>query len=119
LVLIWRERMRAKTKENDLTICEKEVIATVYELPENERSLKIICALVNKTFGHEWMPQTVSTFLHRIVEKGYLTWVRQGRVALYTPTYSNKEFRKELLKEVIDLMYKDKEDIKKDIEELF
>lgn len=54
--------MRAKTKENDLTICEKEVIATVYELPENERSLKIICALVNKTFGHEWMPQ----FIHRM-----------------------------------------------------
>ena len=67
------------TLEN-LTDCEQLVMKTVWD-SEEELSLMEIMQRVNDKYHKEWKPQTVSTFLARLVRKGYLRHYRQGRVS--------------------------------------
>lgn len=47
---------------------------------------------VNGRYGKDWKPQTVSTFLSRLVKKGFLTFYRKGRYAYYEPAVSKEEY---------------------------
>ena len=69
------------TLEN-LTDCEQLVMKTVWD-SEEELSLMEIMQRVNDKYHKEWKPQTVSTFLARLVRKGYLRHYRQGRVFFF------------------------------------
>lgn len=59
----------------------------------------------NKEFKHEWKPQTVSTFLARLVRKGYLTMIRRGRCCYYTPTILLEEYRLKNMNERIAILF--------------
>lgn len=65
-----------------LTACEELVMKTIWDAGE-ELSLTEIMQRTNEKYHKEWKPQTVSTFLGRIVRKGYLRSYRQGRVFFY------------------------------------
>ena len=41
--------------------------------------------------GNEWAQKTVNTFLARLVEKGALTFTRQGKTNLYRPARTREE----------------------------
>ena len=47
---------------------------------ERDLDLTDITQRVNEAYNKKWRPQTVSTFLARLVKKGYLRHYRQGRV---------------------------------------
>lgn len=66
----------------NLTACEQLVMKTVWDA-EKELGLMEITQSVNETYHKDWKPQTVSTFLARLVRKGYLESHRQGRVFYY------------------------------------
>ena len=42
---------------------------------------------------HSWSPKTVQTMLLRLVKKGALTYTKQSRVFVYTPTIGEGEYR--------------------------
>ena len=65
-----------------LTTCEELVMKTIWDASE-ELSLTEIMQRVNEKYHKEWKPQTVSTFLARLVRKGYLQYYRKGRVFFY------------------------------------
>ena len=67
-----------------LTECELQVMKIIWE-KEREMNLQEILKEVNLKYGKDWKPQTVSTFLARLVRKGYLNMYRSGRTFLYTP----------------------------------
>ena len=69
-------------KLEKLTDCEELVMKTVWDA-EEELSLMEVMARVNDKYHKDWKPQTVSTFLARLVKKGYLKHYRQGRVFFY------------------------------------
>ncbi len=69
-------------KLEKLTDCEELVMKTVWDA-EEELSLMEVMARVNDKYHKDWKPQTVSTFLARLVKKGYLRHYRQGRVFFY------------------------------------
>ncbi len=69
-------------KLENLTDCEELVMKTVWDA-EEELSLMEVMARVNEKYHKDWKPQTVSTFLARLVKKGYLRHYRQGRVFFY------------------------------------
>lgn len=54
---------------------------------------------VNGENGKNWKPQTVSTFLARLVKKGYLTVYRKGRYSYYQPAVSKEEYWKATMQE--------------------
>ena len=57
---------------------------------------------VNQRFEQDWKPQTVSTFLHRLILKGYLSMYRKGRITYYAPLVAREEYAKKCMKEYID-----------------
>ena len=49
--------------------------------------------------GKSWKPQTVSTFLARLVKKSFLTVYRKGRYSFYQPAVSKEDFWKATVQE--------------------
>ena len=82
------------TLEN-LTDCEQLVMKTVWDAAE-ELSLMEIMQRVNDKYHKQWKPQTVSTFLARLVRKGYLRHYRQGRVFYYQILVPLEEYKGQL-----------------------
>lgn len=92
-----------------LSECEEQVMIVIWnskEAPDLQMALKD----VNVRFEHEWKPQTVSTFLARLVKKGYLSMERRGRYCYYTPTVSLEEYRSEKMKSVVDALFGEDKD---------
>ena len=79
-------------KAQHVTECELLVMKAIWSHPEKDMALPEILGIVNSTYGKEWAPQTVSTFLKRLVNRGFLKVYRQGRSFFYHDNISLKEF---------------------------
>lgn len=89
----------------EITACEEEVLLSIFKLNPDEAALQQIWSMVNEEFKHEWKPQTVSTFLARLVRKNYLTMIRRGRHCCYTPAMSLEEYRLQNMKERLEVLF--------------
>lgn len=56
----------------ELSKSEEHVMITIW-LSSEPPTMKSVRADVNSRFNHEWVPQTISTFLSRLYKKGYVT----------------------------------------------
>ena len=65
---------------NDISACEKLVMKVIWDSTE-ELALQEVMDGVNHENGKNWKPQTVSTFLSRLVKKGFLN-MYQGQILL-------------------------------------
>lgn len=79
------------TKVERLTDCEEMVMKTVWDA-ERELGLMDITQGVNEVCKKNWKPQTVSTFLARLVRKGYLKHDRRGRLFFYHILISREKY---------------------------
>lgn len=75
--------------------CELKALLCVYnhhaefgEAPD----LKSTIVELNGKYKKDWKPQTVSTFLSRLVKKGLLITARKGRYSYYTPVHELDDF---------------------------
>lgn len=75
-----------------LTESEKVTMKCVWDLGDGTR-LAHILAVANDKYGKEWKSQTVSTFLGKLVAKGYVEQYRDGRYYCYRILISKKEYR--------------------------
>lgn len=94
----------------DLTNCEEIVMKAVWDA-EKELDLMGITQRVNEIYHKEWKPQTVSTFLARLVRKGYLKHYRQGRVFYYQILVSQKDYLGEMAVRFAEFWKKENVDI--------
>lgn len=76
---------------NDISACEKLVMKVIWDSTE-ELALQEVMDGVNHENGKNWKPQTVSTFLSRLVKKGFLNMYRKGRYCYYQPLVSKEDF---------------------------
>ncbi|MDD6305798.1 MAG: BlaI/MecI/CopY family transcriptional regulator [Clostridiales bacterium] len=83
---------------NDISACERLVMKAIWDTPE-EMALQEIMDKVNEENGKSWKPQTVSTFLARLVRKGFLSSYRKGRYSYYQPVVSKEDFWKATMNE--------------------
>lgn len=83
---------------NDISLCEKLVMKTIWDSPE-DLALQEVLEKVNEENGRKWKPQTVSTFLARLVKKGFISAYRKGRYSFYQPVVSKAEFLKATVEE--------------------
>lgn len=83
-------------KIKGITECEEVVMKCIWDSQE-KLALSDITAMVNEKYGRIWKPQTVSTFLSRLVKKGYLDLYRQGRYFYYTALVSQKEYKRNII----------------------
>ena len=93
-----------------LTNCEKLVMKTVWDA-EQELELADITQRVNELYDKEWKPQTVSTFLARLVKKGYLKHYRKGRVFYYQILIPQKDYLGEMAGQFLEFWKRENVDI--------
>lgn len=87
-----------------LSECEELVMAFIWGQDEAQ-DMSTIMRAVNKKHGKEWKPQTVSTFLTRLVRKEYLASERKGRYTYYHPLVTLEDYRKQRMSEILQLLY--------------
>lgn len=101
-----------------LTESEEYVMRAVWDLKQ-EPVLSSVCSRVNDIYGKDWRPQTVSTFLAKLVRKNYLKLQRNGKIYTYKILVSPEKYNKEQLKRLYIFLYKnDKDVMQQDLEEL-
>ena len=88
-----------------LTAAEKLVMMTIWN-SEEEISLSQITHSVNETYGKKWKPQTVSTFIAKIVQKGFIKMKREGRKIVYEILISMDDYRAQEAQEFVKLWHK-------------
>lgn len=87
-----------------LSDCEEQVLLTVYGVQETS-STRELCDMVNEKFHHEWTQQTVSTFIARLIKKGYLTRDKKGRYCIYKAAVPLEEYRRMKLLELVERIF--------------
>ena len=92
-------------KAQHVTECELLVMKTIWSHPEKDMALPEILGLVNSTYGKEWAPQTVSTFLKRLVNRGFLRVYRQGRSFFYHELISFTDYREATIFDACDFWF--------------
>ena len=85
-------------KVNGLTESEKIIMKCVWDLGDGAR-LAHIMEVANGKYKKNWKPQTVSTFLGKLVKKKFLEQYRDGRYFYYHILVSRHDYRCRMLKE--------------------
>lgn len=101
-----------------LTEGEEMVMKAVWDC-KKEPVLSEVVERVNGVYGKNWKPQTVSTFLAKLVRKNYLKMQRDGKIYTYKILVKERMYSKEQLKRLYIFLYKnDKEAVIQDLETL-
>lgn len=116
-------------KIEKLTESEELVMKSIWDC-RKEPVLSDVVDRVNGFYGKDWKPQTVSTFLAKLVRKNYLQLCRNGKIYTYKILISEAAYRQKLYKHHISFwnqnditnfvaeMYENGDLTKEDIEEL-
>lgn len=83
-----------------MTDCELVVMKCIWT-SDHEMALPEIVDMVNDKYKREWKSQTVSTFLARLVKKGFLTLYRNGRQFYYVPLVKEVDYKTNELEECL------------------
>ncbi len=84
-------------KYEKLTDSEELVMKCVWDCPV-QVTLPEIVKMVNDRYGKDWKPQTVSTFLARLVRKDYVKLHRIGRLFYYEILISEEAYKSQILR---------------------
>lgn len=76
-----------------LTTAEMLVMRTIWK-SDHDLVLHEVVKGCNESYGKDWKPQTVSTYLSHLVQKEFLQMNRAGKVYTYHPRVSGEEFMK-------------------------
>ena len=90
-----------KKNKTNLTECEQLVMKVIWN-SEEELTLPDIVKAVNETYQKEWKPQTVSTFLARLVKKNYLNSYRSGRTFYYQSLVEEKTYGHKMIENCVE-----------------
>lgn len=85
------------TKIKKLPNSEFDVMRAIWGSPP-----PITAKGISEKLDNEWKAQTILTLLHRLVEKGFLDTVKNGKERNYTPLISESEYLKYETGEFLD-----------------
>lgn len=95
---------------------QKGIDITIIWNGKETLGLNDVLADSNAKLGCNWALQTVSTFMARLVKKGFLIKTKKGRFTCYAPVISLEDYRREKMKDMINLLYNgDTEAAKRDL----
>jgi len=94
----------AYTMKYELTKAETKVMLAIWSA-DHDMALPEIMEIAESLFHNGWKPQTVSTFLTRLVHKGFLNMYRRGRAFLYQPLFSRVEGFRSTITDTAELWF--------------
>lgn len=83
----------------------EEIIMSVVWSAQEDLNLEQISERANAGFEKAWRPQTMSTFLCRLRQKGFLDACRRGRHVYYAPKISVQEYRAKAVETILKRLY--------------
>lgn len=86
----------------ELTNCEVLVMKVIWG-SDKILSIQDILRSVNTTYDKQWKVQTVSTFLSKMVKKGFLDMQRKGRSFFYYPLVTEDEYGRQEIEKCVEL----------------
>ena len=92
------------TERANLTECERIVMKSVWDAGKDVSLVEIMAAIRDR-YGRNWKRQTVSTFLLHLIQKGYLTSYRVGRVFYYHQEVELEAYKQKVTAEFLDFWY--------------
>jgi predicted transcriptional regulator len=92
------------TKFKKLSETEMEVMQIIWASCHSMTSSELLDIFAQQK-GKEWKGQTIATFLARLVEKGVLTSIKQGRANIYEPRMSLEEYKSLEAKSFLEALY--------------
>ncbi|MBR1866083.1 MAG: BlaI/MecI/CopY family transcriptional regulator [Lachnospiraceae bacterium] len=92
-----QKKEREIMKIEKLTESEELVMKAIWDC-EKEPVLSDVVERVNGHYGKDWKPQTVSTFLAKLVRKNYLKLCRNGKIYTYKILVPEKNYKQKLYK---------------------
>lgn len=81
---------------------ELEIMMIIWGARETVTSAYVSEQLKNKK---EWKITSVLTFLARLVEKGFLTSTREGKINIYSPVIGESEYLESESKSILEKLY--------------
>lgn len=97
--------MRKTEKYQALTASETLVMKCLWDA-EEEMSLANILEEVNRIYHKDWKYQTVSTFLAKLVQKGFICPQRDGHRVLYKIIVEQEKYKIQQAQEFVDFWHK-------------
>lgn len=88
----------------NLTDCEKLVMKCIWDVGRDMSLVETMASLKEK-YNKDWKRQTVSTFLLHLIQKGFLTSYRVGRVFYYHQEVELEAYKKQQTEEFLDFWY--------------
>lgn len=100
-----------------LTEAEEVVMKAVWDC-KKEPVLSEVAARL-KEYEKDWKPQTVSTFMAKLVQKQYVQMKRNGKIYTYKVLVKEEDYNKTQLKHLYTFLYRNnKEQMRQDLEEM-
>ncbi|MCH5193530.1 MAG: BlaI/MecI/CopY family transcriptional regulator [Oscillospiraceae bacterium] len=91
-------------KFREMSGTEQEIMEVLWEsAPKTLGELQDIFA---KERGKVWKPQTLATFMSRLVEKELIVWEQRGRARYYSPALTKAEYEGAKAKTLLDTLFK-------------
>lgn len=90
----------------ELSKVEVMVMKVIWSTSERMQLCEIV-DLVNRRFEKSWKPQTISTYLRRLVKKGFISPVRLGSTYVYAVLIGEQEYMAKEIRHFVDVWGKD------------
>lgn len=90
--------------EKDISGCEKLIMKIIWDAENDLSTMEIITALKER-YDKEYARTTVVTFLQRLIEKGFVTTYRKGKMAYAHALKDEKQYVSGLVQEVDEFWF--------------
>lgn len=91
-------------KFREMSETEQEIMEVLWE--SAPKTLTELRDLFANERGKVWKPQTLATFMSRLVEKELIVWEQQGRARYYSPALTKAEYEGAKAKTMLDTLFK-------------
>ena len=96
--------MSVKKTEKDISGCEKMIMKVVWDADRDLSTSEVIDALKVR-YGKNYARTTVVTFIQRLIEKGFVTTYRRGRIAYIHAERDEKQYTLNFLKHIREFWF--------------
>lgn len=96
--------MKEEMIGRDLSGCEKLIMKIVWDAKEDISTPEIIEA-IRIRYGKDYARTTVVTFVQRLMEKGFVTTYRKGRVSYVHAIRDEDQYKENILKHIEDFWF--------------
>ena len=101
--------MSVKKTEKDISGCENMIMKVVWDADRDLSTSEVIDALKVR-YGKNYARTTVVTFIQRLIEKGYVTTHRKGKMAYVHASKNEARYIEKFLKNVDEFWFQGKTD---------